>query len=181
MTMYATENTGYFPRFDDNGDVNCWDLSVDFYDLMQQRYGMLHEMFFCPLEVPEMSDEHGGWWMQAGPVFYRLGYSFWISRTGTGGATIPPLTDGSGNAVAGPVRLSDPPTLPIISDWIVSNGSPNVNLATDPNSDLYPWSQHIRDGLLIDSSNEAYSDGHVERVPGGSLRARFYSPNGYWN
>lgn len=56
-----------------------------------------------------------------------------------------------------------------------------MNLAADPNSNLYPWSQHLRDGLLIDSSNEAYSDGHVERVPGGSLKARFYSPNGYWN
>jgi prepilin-type processing-associated H-X9-DG protein len=84
------------------------------------------------------------------------------------------------------VKLSDPNVInPVLSDNVCTDPgySQMVDLSVDGSSmatsALYSWTPHRWDGKLK-GLNEAWADGHVERVPGNAVIARF-KPQAYWN
>lgn len=185
LQMYADDNKGVLPRFDGStGADNPHDLTLEYYDMLLNNYGMVHVSFFCPLTSDDVVDTL---W-NAG--FLIQGYELWIQRSS--GVLFPPDPGTPGftvvgtDPIRGPSKIGDPLALtnPILTDDIYlypgAVGDPvTFNVSQAPATDFYQiYSSHLRMGQL-DSDNEAYLDGHVERVPAGSVKCVYLSGNAW--
>jgi prepilin-type processing-associated H-X9-DG protein len=149
-------------------------------------------MFFCTLSREDLVETF--WKEPEAGGFYRAGYFYWIPRR-LGAFVLPPSPgDGSGlqllvpEEVRGPTKQGDPLANrnPIMSDVVLTEGGFPVNATTDlsrmtTTQGLYPYSMHIYRRGAVESINVAWADGHVDRIPAGSVKPRFLSPNNYWN
>lgn len=187
IQSYAADNRGYFPRQDLPGTGrNLWDVSLDFYGILNTQYGLPHSAFFCPLMNPDIADS---FWDYFG-YFNIVGYEVWIPRL-NGGVTVPPEPGDPGfiyadnNSFRGPIRMGEPQvnSAPFITDFVDTQGATIPPPGTDLSREMYIGFDsnacHQRDPGLIESANEAYADGHVERVRGGDLRPRYFG--NIWN
>ncbi len=187
IQSYAADNRGFFPSYDLPGTGrNLWDVSSEFYDVMNTQYGLPHEAFFCPLMTPEIADS---FWNYFG-YFDIIGYEFWIPRK-NGGLTVPPEPGDPGflyadlNSFRGPIRMGEPQvnSAPFITDFVDTGGASVPPPGTDLSRDVFPTFDynacHQREPGRIESANQAYADGHVERVRARDLRPRYFG--NFWN
>ena len=186
MNIYAAEHRGVLPRFDSpQTGQNLLDVSNDFYDVMHEQYKLPHAMFFCPLSPEDLVDSG---YKQYG-YFTIIGYQLWVPHK-NGNAMLPPEPGDAGfktldsESFRGPVKLGDRSAKnPIITDLVISeagaNPTFNSNAARDESLKFHPYSRHRYKGLLVDSFNSAFADGHVERLHGDEIRPRYLG--NYWN
>src|SRR5262249_1681977 len=76
LLMYASENRGYFPRYDIpiSTGLNTCDVANEFYDTLSKRFHRPHQTFFCPLAMEEQLDPQ--WALYYYPQgFCRIGYA----------------------------------------------------------------------------------------------------------
>ena len=130
-----------------------------------------------------------------------MGYSVWVQRSPSAGVLIPPDPPGTATypvigteLIRGPDRQGDlafnsagipiAQTNPVMSDDLVllATAVPDpttFDIRTSPVTDYYPdWTGHVLRGRL-DSVNECFIDGHVERLATSTLKIR-YKANA-WN
>jgi prepilin-type N-terminal cleavage/methylation domain-containing protein/prepilin-type processing-associated H-X9-DG protein len=198
MLMYANENSGYLPRIDGSaGAGNAHDFVLAWYDLFSGVYKLPDRMFFCPLQ----SDDAVNGLTSSG--FVISGYSIWVPRSPSKGVLYPPDLPGSGSytvigidPIRAPIKQGDltdnsdgqpiAQINPVISDDIllVTSAVTAANAASfDPHaappSAFYPdRNGHLLRGKL-DSVNQGFLDGHVERIAPSTIRVR-YEANA-WN
>ncbi len=142
-------------------------------------------MFFCPDARPDLEESTYATF----GTFTLLGWSLWVPRN-NGGVIVPPNPGDPGFVIIdplptrGPIKLADQyfNTNPVLTDDVITDPSVpyNVNLGVDgwAMNTFYGWTSHRWDLRLV-GMNEAYGDGHVERVPGGAVKARYMG--NYWN
>jgi prepilin-type N-terminal cleavage/methylation domain-containing protein/prepilin-type processing-associated H-X9-DG protein len=187
MNIYAVEHKGFFPRFDTPlTGQNLLDVSNDFYDVLNDQYKLPHQMFFCPLTPEDLVDSG---YNQYG-YFKLIGYQLWVPRL-NGTVMLPPQPGDPGFTFLDPLPFRGPVRLgelganerPILTDLVISEvgGNPTVNsnAATDVTLRFHAWSRHRYRGLVVDSFNAGYADGHVERLDGSQIKARYVG--NYWN
>jgi prepilin-type N-terminal cleavage/methylation domain-containing protein/prepilin-type processing-associated H-X9-DG protein len=187
--MYAQENRGFFPRYDFVSGGNLWDVKVEMMDLLRDRYNYLKKMWFCPDIDTRLSDSL---YLTYYPTFYRLGFSYWVPRKNQNGM-IPPDPGPSStynvkdkDIFRGPIQMSDRYGNfdPIITDSIFTDpaASPDVDLSvngTSLRSGSDSWSPHrAKDGTLM-AINAGFADGHVQRIQGSEVKARYMG--NWWN
>jgi type II secretory pathway pseudopilin PulG len=182
---YAQDNKDYLPRFDGAaGAGNPHDVTKAFYRMLV-HYGLPHRSFFCPFTDQQIIDVP---WNSGN--FVQTGYAWWVPRSN--GGLFPPNPP-SANVVGtqlihGPVNISDPlgKTNPVITDDIylyppVVPNAATFDVSQAPAADFYQGtgdSSHLYHGVL-DALNEAYIDGHVERVPPTEVHCVYLSGNAW--
>lgn len=197
ILMYSGENGGFLPRFDGYmGAGNAHDYPLAWHELFSGTYKIPDRMFFCPMQSDAAVAR------LATDGFIIQGYQFWIPRSPGNGVLFPPDPPGSGPFVAVgndpvrcPIRQGEPTknasglpiaqTNPVVTDDVILQtqfvGNPaTFEVRTAPLSDFYPdWSGHILRGRM-DSINECFIDGHVERLAPSAIKIRYLSGNA-WN
>jgi prepilin-type N-terminal cleavage/methylation domain-containing protein len=181
MQMYSQENRGFFPRHDFNSGGNLWDIGAPFYDIFRTRYNIPHKVFFCPDVDPRLPDYLYKTYL---PTFHRLGYSYWVPRKNQG-SMIPPDPGPTYCSVydtqifRGPIHMGDRYAIlnPMLTDSVVTdpNGNPNADLSRDPIA-LHVgenWTPHRWSRGTLGGMNEAWADGHVQRVAPGDVKVRY--------
>jgi len=192
MMMYANENRGFLPRIDGSaGAGNAHDFVMAWYDLFSGVYLMPDRMFFCPLQ----SDDAVNGLTSSG--FVISGYSIWVPRSPSTGVIYPPDPPGSGSytvigtdPIRAPLKQGDltanslgqpiAQVNPVISDDILllTSAVTAANAATfdvraAPPSAFYPdRNGHLLRGRL-ESVNQGFIDGHVERIAPATIRVRY--------
>jgi prepilin-type N-terminal cleavage/methylation domain-containing protein len=184
---YANDNNDKFPSQPLSSGQDAWDFSLQYYTIMTAQYGLKHSLFFCPDDTVDLQDSG---YKDFGS-FYLLGYSMWVPRMISGQA-VPPAPGEPGFvlpqgtvSIQGPSSRSDPNVVnPMFSDSVITNPNDNpyvdlsVNGASMSDASLFSWTPHRWDGTLK-GINEAWADGHVERVAGDCVKVRF--KGAYWN
>ncbi len=183
MCNYATASQGYLPRQDMGGTGrNLWDVSNDFRLILQNRYGVPHEMFFCPDMAPSRS-QPGGYDYYG--YFTLLGYMLWVPRL-NGNVSIPPETGLiPDEIIRGPIGSADPKAdavlNPIVTDIVGTSLSRDNTLDPSTHGAEMGLSATHCQGKNLYWSNQAFMDGHAETVPGNRVRCRYGGvPVGNW-
>jgi len=201
MVSYAAENRGYFPRHDITMATgrNTHDVSNRFYQILRTQFRRPHQTFFCPTTPDEYASEKFAFTyvttdLNSPNGFVMIGYAVWVPRS-NGGLMMPPAP-GAGFLVYDPTELTRGPVrigeklanrTPIVTDLVLTTYihlPPVVNDLSRDGGLTWRWfSGHQVKGKL-ESANEAYADGHVERVPGAKIQPRYNGGrNGFdsWN
>lgn len=197
---YAGAHDGYLPRLDmRKTGLNLWDVSPEFVRMLKEDYGLPHEMFFCPLVWGRGGCAESGpdsWWFfgphwPRDPNYRKLGYNVWIPRRNGAHYFIPQEVAATGpyagETVRGPVGLLDPQAskTPILTDFVGTwhplsqdfgqpgdPDFPRINLSET--ADQTRWlNNHVYRNGLLENVNEAWADGHVERVPAENVYPRY--------
>ena len=192
MTAYAVDYNDSFPRFDagsgGTGADNPHDVTFVFYNTLRsdQRYHLPHSIFFCPFTDEVITDT-----VLLPNNFVEIGYEYWVPRVS--GVFFPPDPGGAypvnGNQIIhGPIKLGDPlgNTNPVLTDDIYLNfginpdpTQPGFSFATAPASDYFQQNScHLYRGQL-NTTNQAYADGHVETVTPDRIQWRYRSGNAW--
>lgn len=182
MANYATAHHGYLPRQDMSGTGrNLWDVSNDFRLILQNRFGVPHEMFFCP-DLPPGRSQSGGYDYYG--YFTLLGYMLWVPRL-NGNVSIPPETGLiPDEIVRGPIGHGDPKGEalhnPTLTDLVgTSLARDNTLDASKDGRAMGLSATHCQNGNLI-WTNQAFADGHVNTLHGSEVRCRFGGSIGNW-
>lgn len=190
---YSKTFGGQLPRVDTGtdgrtGGNNLWDVHMNIYDYLHDRLGVPHEAFFCPFT----DEDHLGddflkiGWKRYG--FALLTFSYWVPRKLSRGLSPPALSDPGGHIILdtkefrGPTGMSDSLVNinPVLTDAIITSQGigPDADLAGDRTVHANTFRLHLYQGVL-DTTNNAYANGSVRRVPAPRVRARFCG--NWWN
>jgi len=202
---YAQDRRQFLPRGDQwwTGK-NVSVLLPSFYDLLEKDYRLGKKGWFCPLSHSDLPNVYFDLWRSAGVVL--IGYSYWVPRLdghciqGRPGYDpnfnrfLPPqpglslVSYGTTRDFRAPSKTNDEVRFnnPIFTDVIHTKRTTsaavvvtrNLNTQGSLEFDWYVNYQHTRDGRNLESSNSAYIDGHVKRIPGKDVRPMFYDT---WN
>ncbi len=186
--MYAADNKGYLPRFDFGPTgLNVIDVGNQYYDVLYNSYGVPFQTFFCPASSEYLTSI---WDTSFG--FFLGGYEVWIPRM-LGPWTVPPdpgsplLTVNGTALIRSPIKLGEPVisnTNPVLTDTALVHdyavGDPTTFdvVHADQSQWWSDYSAHFWKGHYQDC-NEAFIDGHVERIAAGALILRYRSGNAW--
>jgi prepilin-type N-terminal cleavage/methylation domain-containing protein/prepilin-type processing-associated H-X9-DG protein len=203
MTAYASDNGGYFPRQDANisGGDNPGSVSPLFWSLMTKTYGVPQSAMFCPLEPPDQVANYAYFGLNRLLMF---GYALWVPRYDLAfqppdpAGLYPPtsntwfnlVNDPSGSA-AGPISVRDPVgrTAPVLTDVATTvYYNPPSGHFDDPSYPVTDYNlgwpggyYHFTPSNRPGPMNEAFADGHVERVEPHAIALRYtQEPSGPW-
>ena len=200
-SQYALDHEDFFPSYDQSAGPAICGVAVKFVRVLLGDYGLEQKHFFCP-SFPEdqkryyLEDRNDPIVVLADDVAIILGYAIWIPREVTAGSAkglLPRATRNGGllqvpgfvRQWRGPVKISDPEaeTNPIIADLVSARGITETadeywDLSVDSylvSKTLDPWGTHMYHQWngLVEVSNQAFADTHVEAVPGSKLKPRF--------
>ena len=205
-SQYALDHEDFLPSFEQNTGPIIHSVSNEFLKFITEDYGLEQKQLFCP-SFPVEKDYHINEFEWVGGPMERLvsviiGYAVWIPRefiSGPAWGELPPATRGGWLEVPafvrqwrGPKKISDPEaeTNPILADRLCTRG---IIEAVDESWDLSVDSYLICKTLdlwetrmfhqwngVIEITNEAFADTHVEAVPGSKLKPRFGWHRNYW-
>jgi prepilin-type N-terminal cleavage/methylation domain-containing protein len=190
VNVYSNDDVrGKFPRFDNGGINNAWDLDQRMITSLGP-YGMTIPMWYCPVRPGDFAADDTWCRSPAGlnrplssladlvSATSRAGYgfcvsynSYWVPRTGSSG--LYPATNPNTNGW--PVSLTDPQVnrQPILTDRAASNTDPNP--ARLGNGAAHPL------GGRVKSTNLLYGDSHVETHKAEQVLMRYLGNYGWYN
>jgi len=190
LITYAVENRGYFPRHDITMGTghNTQDVANRFYQIFRTQFRKPHETFFCPLARDEVVSKTFALGyatdLDSTNGFVMIGYGLWVPRS-IGGAMTPPapgtgfIVYDAGELSRGPIRIGEKLATrnPILCDLVLTtymHWPPVIDdLSSDASGLVWRWTSGHQINGRLESANEAFADGHVERVPGAQVRPRY--------
>jgi prepilin-type N-terminal cleavage/methylation domain-containing protein len=190
VNMYANDDrTGLFPRFDNGGLNNTWDVDQRMISGLGP-FGLTVPMWFCPVRPEQYNDgvtwctTHGrpagmntlddltAYVTSAGYGFAVCFHAWWVPRKGSAGglpggiypATVP-------NTNGWPTRLTDPQVnlQPILTDRSANQNSSNPRDAGEG----HPMNKRLKNINLL------YGDAHVDTHKFQQVQMRYYG--NYYN
>jgi len=198
VNMYANDNNGNFPRFDDTQINNTWDMSPNMI-IYLAPYGLTVPMWYCPVRPDDFKADND-WcvqnlhhpelslndlWSVVTHVYSpstnsnpnsQLAicyHAWWVPRVGSLG--LYPTMTVSGQQVTWPVKQTDKNAgrLPILTDRAASSTSANPAL-------LGGGAGHAYNGH-VKNMNVLYGDAHVELRRGADIQMQYLGNYNWYN
>jgi len=177
------------PSFPSPSGPHVHDFAEKFVFFMRDEYGFQYEDYFCPsaasrLRIAVLNKP------RADGAHFITGYSYWVPRfVNMYGTEIPPKQSVSSLSVIdfedyrGPEKTTDVlgKANPVITDQVTMymNNPPDSRVNDVIWND---WVSH-RWNSRLDMTNQAFVDGHIEKVDKSKLKVRYgygSSPTGSW-
>lgn len=185
--VYASDFKNNLPSFTASSGPHVHDISLEFMEYLQLKYGLETEHFFCPsIPMSRVEKAMGKTW----PSHKVISYDYWVPRMVTVyGVDIPPKESKGALVVIdnsdyqGPRKTTDSciGKNPVVTD---NMGAPETFLPPQKlgqyrNPDITNALQSHHWSGRLEISNQGFVDGHVDKAKADTMTPRYGYGNGY--